>query len=118
MDYRIKAINCVKDTVLPVYMQWFQECNFNLDTFCQKYGDTEFFFAKEIEKGHIYEMGYPKCVCSEALEGGKEAAFCECSRQSMLYILKNMMPQKHIEVEIIETGVSGAEKCRFKVTFE
>lgn len=33
-----------------------------MDTYCQKYGDTEHSFAKEIEKGHIYEMGYPKCV--------------------------------------------------------
>lgn len=23
MDYRTKAIKCVKDTVLPVQMQWF-----------------------------------------------------------------------------------------------
>lgn len=93
MDYRTKAINCVKDTVLPIYMQWFQDCNYNLNTFCQKYGETEFFFAEEIEKGHIYEMGYSKCVCQEALDGGKEAAFCECSRQSMIYISKNMMTQ-------------------------
>ena len=94
MDYRTKAIKCVKDTVLPVQMQWFQDC------------------------GHIYEMGYPKCVCEEALAGGKDASFCECSRQSMIYVLENMMPEKHIEVEIIETVLSGAEKCRFKVTIE
>ena len=118
MDYRTKAIKCVKDTVLPVQMQWFQDCGFNMDTYCQKYGDTEHSFAKEIEKGHIYEMGYPKCVCEEALAGGKDASFCECSRQSMIYVLENMMPEKHIEVEIIETFLSGAEKCRFKVTIE
>ena len=80
--------------------------------------DTEHSFAKAIEKGHIYEMGYPKCVCEEALAGGKDASFCECSRQRMIYVLENMMPEKHIEVEIIETVLSGAEKCRFKVTVE
>ena len=118
MDYRTKAINCVKDTVLPAQMQWFRECDFNLDIYCQKYGETDFFFAKEIEKGHIYEMGYPKCVCPEALAGGKEASFCEGSRQSLIYVLENMMPKKHIHVETIETVLSGAEKCRFKVTIE
>lgn len=118
MDYRTKAINCIKDTALPVQMQWFRDCNYNLDTYCQKYGETEFFFAKVIEKGHIYEMGYPKCVCPEALAGGKEASFCECSRQGMIYVLENMMPKKRIDVEIIETVLSGAEKCRFKVTIE
>lgn len=118
MDYRTKAINCLKDTSLSVLMQWFRECNYDLDTYCRKYGETEFSFAKVIEKGHIYEMGYPKCVCPEALAGGKEASFCECSRQGMIYVLENMMPEKHIDVETIETVLSGAEKCRFKVTIE
>lgn len=118
MDYRTKAINCVKDTVLPVIMQWFRESDRDLDIYCQKYGETEFSYAKVIEKGHIYEMGYPRCVCPEALAGGKEASFCECSRQSMIYVLENMMPEKHIEVEIIETVLSGGEKCRFRVSIE
>lgn len=118
MDYRTKAINCVKDTVLPVIMQWFRESDCDLDIYYQKYGETEFSYAKVIEKGHIYEMGYPRCVCPEALAGGKEASFCECSRQSMIYVLENMMPEKHIAVEIIETVLSGGEKCRFRVSVE
>lgn len=116
MDYKTKAINCVKDTALPVQMKWFKDCDFDLDRYCQKYAETEFFFAKVIEKGHIYEMGYPRCFCPEALAGGKDSSFCECSRQSMIYILENMMPQKKVEVERIETVLSGASKCRFKVT--
>lgn len=118
MDYKTKAVNCLKDMALPVQMQLFQACGSHLDSYCQTYGETEFFFAKVIEAGHIYEMGYPRCVCPEALAGGKEASFCECSRQGMIYILENMMPKKHIEVETIETVLSGAEKCRFKVTVE
>ena len=104
MDYRTKAINCVKDTVLPVIMQWFRESDCDLDIYCQKYGETEF--------------SYAKVICPEALAGGKEASFCECSRQSMIYVLENMMPEKHIEVEIIETVLSGGEKCRFRVSVE
>lgn len=116
MDYKTKAINCLKDTAVPVQMQLFKECNYDMDTYCQKYGETEFFFAKVIEKGHVYEMGYPRCVCPEAMAGEKEASFCECSRQGVIYVLENMMPEKSINVEIIETVLSGAEKCRFRVT--
>lgn len=118
MDYKAKAINCLKDTSLPILMQWFRECNCDLDAYCQKYGETEFSFAKVIEKGRVYEMGYQKCVCPEALTGKKEASFCECSRQGMIYVLESMMPEKHIDVKTIETVLSGAEKCRFKVTIE
>lgn len=85
MDYRAKAINCVKDTALPIQMQWFIECSCNLDTYCQKYGEIDFFFAEVIEKRHIYEKGYPRCVCPEALTGGKEAPFCEYFRQGLWY---------------------------------
>ena len=116
MDMRTKAVNCLKDTALPVQLQWFRDSGCDLDAYCRKYGKTEFFFAKVVEPGRVYEMGYPRCVCPEALAGGKEASFCECSRQGFLYILEEMMPQRRIDVEIIETVLSGAGTCRFRVT--
>ena len=118
MDYRTKAINCLKNTALPVQLKLFKECNHDMETYCQKYGETAFFFAKTIEKGRVYEMGYPRCVCPEAMAGGKGASFCECSRQGMIYVLENMLSEKRIEVETIETVLSGAEKCRFRVTIK
>lgn len=50
MDYRAKAINCVKDTALLVLIQWFCDSDSNLDTYCEKYGETEFSFAKIYRK--------------------------------------------------------------------
>ena len=40
MDYRDKAVNCVKDTALPVLMQWSGDSGCDMDTYCQKYGET------------------------------------------------------------------------------
>ena len=45
MDYRKKAVSCVKDTVLPVQMAQFRECGCSLDKQYRKYGDMEGFFA-------------------------------------------------------------------------
>ena len=64
MDYRSKAINCVKDTVLPMMLKQFKQCGCSLDEQYKKYGNTEYFFAKIIQPEHIYEIGYPKC-CAE-----------------------------------------------------
>jgi hypothetical protein len=87
-----------------------------LDEQYKKYGDTEFLFAKILEPGHLYEIGYPNCVCPDVLSGRvKNPEHCECSRQSILYILGDLLPDKQISVEIIETVLGGAEKCRFKV---
>ena len=64
-------------------------------------------------------MGYPKCVCPEVLEGtATDAAHCECSRQSVLYILEQLLPEKRITVETGETVLSGGTCCRFAVTVE
>ena len=118
MDYKTKAVNCLKNTALPVLLQRFRECGSELDAYCAQYGETEFFFARVIRRGHIYEMGYPRCLCPEAPVGRETASFCECSRQGVLYILNTMMPGKHIQAEVIETVLGGGPQCRFRVTVE
>ena len=117
MNYKEKAIRCVKDTVLPIHRAQFEECGYDLDEQYKKYGNTETFFAKIVEPGHIYEVGYPKCVCPDVLSGKEtSASHCECSRNSVLYILQSLLPEKDIQIEIIHTVLGGADNCRFKVT--
>lgn len=97
MDYREKAVRCVRETVLPVQAAQFRACGCDLDAQYRKYGDTESFFAKVLQPGRLYEVGYPKCVCPEVLGGETaDAAHCECSRQSVLYILEQLLPERHI----------------------
>ncbi len=116
---RTKAINCVTNTALPVLRQQFEECGCDLDKQYEKYGNTEFFFAEIIEPGHIYEIGYPQCFCPDVLEGKtKDPAQCECSRQSIIYVYENLIPDKKVDVQLIETVLTGAEKCRFRVTVD
>ena len=119
MDYREKAVRCVRETVLPIQRAQFQACGCDLDAQYRKYGDTEGFFAKILQPGRRYEVGYPKCVCPEVLEGtAADASHCECSRQSVLYILEQLLPEKRITVETVETVLNGGASCRFLVTVE
>lgn len=119
MNYREKAIRCVKDTVLPIQKQQFLECGGCLDAQYEKYGNTDAFFGKVIEPGRVYEVGYPRCVCPEVLSGGiGDPGHCECSRQSVLYILGELLPEKNIHVETIETVLRGGTCCRFRVMVE
>lgn len=119
INYREKAIDCVKDTVLPIQQAQFEKCGCNYDEMIMKCGVTESLFSRIIEPGHIYEVGYPKCVCGDVISGKvKDPAHCDCSRNSVLYILETLMPDKKITVETLHTVLSGAENCRFKVTVE
>lgn len=117
--YRSCAINCVKDSVLAEQRRQYEECNGDMDLIYTKYPNSEFYFRRIIEPGHIYEMGYPKCLC-HLYETGllKNAGHCECSRQSIIYILHELAPNRKISVEIIDTVLSGAKECTFRITVE
>lgn len=77
------------------------------------------FFANIIEPGHVYEIGYPRCVCQNTQkEKSGDPIFCECSRQSILYVYEKLIPDQNVTVEIIETELRDGGKCRFRVTVE
>jgi len=117
--FRPCAVNCASEYVLKEMRRQFEECGCSLDAQYKKYGNTEYFYANIIESGHIYEMGYPKCFCPLVASGFVQSAVhCECSRQSIIYVLQNLLPGKDIKVETIETVLSGAPKCKFRVTVE
>lgn len=115
--YRPCAEACVREGVLVELRRQFEECGCDLDRQYAKYGRTPYFFADVIEPGKVYEMGYPRCLCPQ-VEAGFVAAptHCECSRQSILYVLEELLPGRSVEVETLETVLSGGAKCRFRVT--
>ena len=117
--YRPCAEACTQEFVLPFQRKLFEESNGNLDTFFMKAGESEFFFADVLEPGHIYEMGYPvqNCLCPMVSSGmSNSSVHCECSRQSILYVLKTLMPNKEITIEMIHSVLKDAKECRFRVT--
>ena len=115
--YRPCAEACVRDGVLVELRRQFEECGCDLDRQYAKYGRSPFFFTDVIEPGRVYEMGYPRCLCP-LVEAGFVAAptHCECSRQSILYVLEELMPGRAIEVVTLGTVLAGGAECRFRVT--
>lgn len=117
--YRPGAVDCVKGFVLKELRRQFEECGCDLDRQYARYGRSEYFFADVVEKGRVYEIGYPRCLCPLVDAGFVQApTHCECSRQSILYVLQELLPGKTVRVETIETVLSGAGKCRFRVVVE
>ena len=115
--YRPCAEACVRDGVLVELRRQFEECGCDLDRQYAKYGRSPYFFADVVEPGTVYEMGYPRCLCPQ-VEAGFTAAptHCECSRQSILYVLEELLPGREITVETLETVLDGGSECRFRVT--
>lgn len=111
MIYRAKAINCVKDTVLPTQRQQFEECGSSLDAQYEKYGDTDAFFATVIEPGHIYEVGYPKCVCPEVLSGASQTLRIVSAQGRVCCIFSNSFCRDDIFLSTSLTLCCAAGMC-------
>ena len=115
--YFEQAVACVKDHVLPAQRRLYESCGGDLDRTYGAAMDDEFYTGKAIEPGHIYEPGYRSCTCQRVLSGQVSSPEqCECSRQSILYILSKLEPDSSFEVEILETVLRGSERCRFRIT--
>lgn len=115
--YYDQAVACVKDSVLPVQLGLYQSCDGNLDRIYGEAMNGNGYFGKVIKPGHIYELGYETCTCQKVLSGKvTDPEQCECSRQSILFILSRLEPDSKFEVEILETVLRGAEHCRFRIT--
>ena len=40
---------------------------------------------------------------------------CECSRQAVIYLYSQLLPDREITVETIQTVRTDAESCRFRI---
>ncbi|MCH4182351.1 MAG: hypothetical protein LKF48_04180 [Prevotella sp.] len=115
--FRKCAINCVSHGVLPFLKARYEKCEGNMDSFFSEQEDSEYSFQRVIEPGRIYEMGYPKCLCFMYNMGfTKSEVHCECSRQSILFVLHELFPDNDFEVKTIGTVLGGFDKCTFRIT--
>ena len=116
-NYFEQAISCVKDYVLPMQRQIYEKCGGDFDRIYGEAMNSDLYVGKVIEPGHIYELGYHKCTCPKVLSGMvRDPEHCECTRQSILYILHQLELSGMFEVDILETVLRGSGHCRFRIT--
>ena len=109
------SIACVGGETLKQYAKQFKECNNDIDSLFSSDTNDSDFYRKVIESGHVYETGYPKCICWKNNIGEQR---CECSKEALIYLYSEIMPDKKIKVETIQTILGGADCCKFKIIIE
>ena len=66
-----------------------------------------------------YNVYFPKCSCDLHTAGGVNTPkLCECSRQSVIYVGENIWKGEPFRVEQVETILSGARECKFRILFD
>lgn len=114
--YRPCAVDCVKDDVLRELRRQFEECGRDLDRQYTKYGRSGVFFCGHHRAG----AGLRGRVSPVPLPAGRRrvrglSGPLRCSRQSILYVMEELLPGKDIRVEELETVLSGGRECRFRI---
>ena len=117
MDYRKEAIDCVKDHVLPLHKQIYDKYDGDFDRIYSEGYNSKSYQGRVIEPGTVYELSYQECSCPKVKCGLRNnPEQCECSRQSILFILSQLEPESRFDVRIENTILRGGERCTFRIT--
>ena len=117
MGYRKEAIECVKDHVLPLHKQIYAKYDGDFDRIYSEGYNSESYQGRVIEPGKVYELSYSECSCPKVKCGLRNNPDqCECSRQSILYVLSQLEPDSQFDVRIENTILRGGDRCTFRIT--
>ena len=117
MSYRKEAIECVKDHVLPLHKQIYAKYDGDFDRIYSEGYTSKSYQGRVIEPGKVYELSYLECSCPKVKCGLRNNPDqCECSRQSILYILSQLEPDSQFDVKIENTILRGGNCCTFRIT--
>ena len=116
MGYSREAIDCVKDHVLPIHQQLYAKYSGDFDRIYSEGYNSKSYQGKVIEPGKVYELSYLECTCPKVKCGFRSnPEQCECSRQSILFILSQLEPDSRFDVQIENTILRGNGRCTFRI---
>ena len=117
VNYREEAIECVKYSVLPMHKQVYDKYNGDLDRIYAEAYNNKSYTGKVIVPRKVYELSYLECSCPKVKCGMRDCPEqCECSRQSIIYILSQLEPNSTFDVQIVNTILRGSDRCTFRIT--
>ena len=117
VNFQEEAIECVKYSVLPMHKQIYDKCKGNFDRIYAEAYNNKSYTGKVIVPGKVYELSYLECSCPKVKCGMRSCPQqCECSRQSILYILSQLEPNSKFDVLIVNTILRGSDRCTFRIT--
>lgn len=113
------AYNCSRDALKNLYRDLFEECEKDLDRFFVRLEEKKNVKGRVVESGKIYELIFTNCDCPIHTEAGiKTDSLCECSRQSMICVFRELVPERRFHIECVKSILSGDEICCHRIIFD
>ena len=108
---------CVDTGIINLYVDLFNNAGRDLDIFFKRLNDLECVGGDVISTGRTYEISFHRCLCDLHTQGYMNSdCICECSRQSIIYVMKTIKPELEFRVDKVSTILSGDEECRFRIS--
>lgn len=114
--FSVCASQCAKDAFSHLYQELYASCEGNLDAFFTRLKEIDGIDGRVVQSGRIYEIIFKSCNCDLHTRANMNSSkLCECSRQSILCILRQIAPEGVFSVETVESILDGAKECRFRI---
>jgi hypothetical protein len=111
--------NCAETGVIEVYEKLYLESGNDMNVFFLRLKELECIAGYIIDPGKIYEITFPRCLCDLHTRGYINSdSICECSKHSILYVMKTLDPEHDFQVDKISTVLGGDKECRFRITLD
>ena len=89
----------------------------DIDAFFELLGSAPGVSAEVVEPGRIWAMGYSSCTCPLVAMGlTRDPSLCECSRQSVAFVLGRLFPEGRFDVRAGGTILAGGRSCDFLIS--
>lgn len=113
------AKRCSQDALKYLYRDLFSECEGDLDRFFERVNERKNVDGKVLEPGKVYELIFTSCDCPIHTEGGiNSPRLCACSKESMICVFKDLVPDREFTLEQTATILGGGDACCYTITFK
>lgn len=111
--------NCVQSGTLQVYKTLYEDAHGDLDIFFLKANELPGVRCEIAEKGTVYHLYFTECTCDLSRSGYvRTPLLCECSRQSILYVLHSLWKGKRFQVTLCNSILRGSDDCKIRIKAE
>lgn len=108
--------NCVQCGTLQVYKDLFEQAPGDLDRFFAIADEQPGVRCETVEKDAVYNLYFLECTCELHKRGYVSTPLlCECSRQSIIYVLQSLWKDRTFQVTICESILRGSQHCKMRI---
>ena len=114
---RLSSASAAECGTLQIYKDLYEQATGDLGRFFAIADELPGVRCETVEKDAAYNLYFLECTCELHKRGYVSTPLlCECSRQSIIYVLHSLWPGKTFNVTICESVLRGSKHCKMRIS--